>query len=101
MKGAVRQPRGGRDRVQNALERQAWTEEFTLLATADREQPLDAAGLERLGAAAYLIGRDDASTEALTRAHHAYDQAGDAEASARCAFWLGFRLYMQGEQARG
>lgn len=101
MKGAIRQPRGGRDRVQNALERQAWTEEFMLLTAADREQPLDAAGLERLGAAAYLIGRDDASTEALTRAHHAYDQTGDAEAAARCAFWVGFRLFVQGEQARG
>lgn len=101
MKGATRQPRGGRDQVQNALERRAWTEEFMRLVTADRERPLDAAGLERLGAAAYLIGRDDDSTEALTRAHHAYHEAGDAEAAARCAFWVGFRLLVQGEQSRG
>jgi DNA-binding CsgD family transcriptional regulator len=101
VKGAVRQRRGNRDRVQDALQRQAWTEEFMRLATADREQPLDAAGLERLGAAAYLIGRDEASTEALTRAHHAYHETGDAEAAARCAFWVGFRLLVNGEQARG
>ncbi|HSQ31121.1 MAG TPA: response regulator transcription factor [Gemmatimonadaceae bacterium] len=71
------------------------------LAATDREQPLDAPGLERLGAAAYLIGRDDDSTEALTRAHHAYHEAGDAEAAARCAFWVGFRLFTHGEQSRG
>lgn len=92
---------GVREHDESASERRAWKEEFTRLATQDHEAPLDAPGLERLGAAAFLIGRDEDSSEALTRAHHAYLESGDAESAARCAFWVGFRLLTKNEQARG
>ena len=79
----------------------AWREAFSRLTSESRQRALAATELEELGSAAFLIGRDEDSAESLTRAHHAYLEAGDAEPAARCAFWVGFRLLMKGEQARG
>ena len=73
-----------------AFARHAWLDAFTTLSAADGHSPLDAPDLERLAMAAYLLGRDSESAEAMIRAHHAFLAGGDAIRAARCAFWLGF-----------
>lgn len=57
--------------------------------------------LERLAMAAYLLGRDDDSTDLCERAHHELLSRGDAERAARCAFWLAVGLLDRGEIAPG
>ncbi|MGH8543805.1 MAG: helix-turn-helix transcriptional regulator [Gammaproteobacteria bacterium] len=50
--------------------------------------------------AAYLIGRDDEYLSALERAHHARLNADESLRAIRCAFWLGFRLFLRREAGR-
>ena len=40
---------------------QAWADAFDRLSAADRETPLEPGDLERLAAAAFLVGREDES----------------------------------------
>jgi ATP/maltotriose-dependent transcriptional regulator MalT len=86
-------------RGRTAYERRSWTEAFTQFAAADAADELDGSDLERLALAAYLTGRDAECDRAWDRAHHAYLRAGEAEAAARCAFWLAFGLLLRGEIA--
>jgi ATP/maltotriose-dependent transcriptional regulator MalT len=85
------------DRGRRAYDRRAWKDAHELLALADREIALSAADLERLATAALLIGRERESARALERAHRAYRDAGDRPSAARCAFWIGFFLFVRGE----
>jgi hypothetical protein len=80
------------DRGRDAFERGAWGDACAQLFAADAEVPLDLEDLERLAVAAYLVGRDEDSVEAWTRAHHECAGRGDAARAARCAFWLAFCL---------
>jgi DNA-binding CsgD family transcriptional regulator len=91
---------GSLDRARAVFERQAWGEAHAQLSAADREAALAPEDLERLAIAAHLLGRDAESTEAWTRAHHAFLGQGAAPGAARCAFWLGFTSLIQGESAR-
>lgn len=91
---------GTLDRGREAFRRQEWGEAISALHAADREAPLDLDDLERLAVALYLVGRDDDSAEAMTRAHHGHQRAGDVARAARCAFWLGFALDITGGQAQ-
>ncbi len=50
--------------------------------------------------AAYLLGRDDDSTDLWARAHHRCVRSGDAPGAGRCGFWLAFHLLLWGEVAR-
>ena len=50
--------------------RQAWGDAYAQLSAADQEAPLELDDLERLAVAAYLVGRDEESTEIWARAHH-------------------------------
>jgi DNA-binding CsgD family transcriptional regulator len=86
-------------RGRESFDRHAWTDAFTFLSDADQQSPLDPEDLERLGFAAYLIGRDAESTAALSRAHQDCLGAGNVEYAIRCAFWLGFGLANRGEFA--
>jgi len=81
----------------------AWTDAYGAFARAEEAAPLAAPDLELLATAAYLVGRDAEYRKALERAHLAYLEAGCSLASARCAFWLGFRQWFRGEagQASG
>jgi DNA-binding NarL/FixJ family response regulator len=88
------------DRGQDAFERQEWGEAYAELRAAEAEGALAPEDLERLGAAAYLTGRDDESEEFWNRAHQGALQAEDAAHAARCAFWLAFTLFFRGEAAR-
>jgi DNA-binding CsgD family transcriptional regulator len=80
---------------------QAWADAHAQLSAADRVQPLDPEDLERLATAAYLAGRDDDGADAGTRAHHEFVRRGEVARAVRCAFWLGFSLIEQGDEARG
>jgi DNA-binding CsgD family transcriptional regulator len=71
----------------NAFERQAWAEAYTALAEADRVEPLDAEDLDRLATAAGLIGLDDASAAARTRAFQRFLDRGDSRRAAASAMW--------------
>ena len=71
------------------------------LSAADGADPLGPDDLERLATAAYLIGRDDSGADVGARAHHEFLRRGQVERAVRCAFWMGFSLIEQGDEARG
>jgi DNA-binding CsgD family transcriptional regulator len=79
-------------RGRTAFDRQAWADAYTALADADRVSPLDADDLDRLATAAHLIGLDEASASARTRAFQAHLQAGDRVRAAGSAIWRVFLL---------
>ncbi len=89
------------DQGRAAFEGRSWADAYARLSDADAESALEAVDLERLAAAAYLIGRDDESGVAWQRAHRAHLAAGDPEGAARCAFWVAFRALIAGELERG
>jgi ATP/maltotriose-dependent transcriptional regulator MalT len=89
------------DRGRESFGRRAWGDAFLQLSAADDDSQLEVEDLERLAAAAYLVGRVDDSVNAWARAHHGCVHAGDDARAARCAFWLAFVLLNQGELARG
>lgn len=84
-----------------AFERWAWRDAYEQLAAADRQGALDAADLDRLGTAAYLIGELDDAATAWERAHREYVAGGEIARGVRCATWLGLALLQHGEHARG
>jgi DNA-binding NarL/FixJ family response regulator len=88
------------DRGRESFERRAWADAFERLSAADRQAPLAPEDLERLAAAAYLVGRDADCDEVLVRAHQEWLRLGGVERAARCAFWLAFGLLNRGEWAR-
>jgi DNA-binding CsgD family transcriptional regulator len=83
-----------------AFRQHDWTNACTALSAADHIQPLEIDDLARLAVAAYLIGRDEESSEAWTRAHGECIRLGDVPRAARCAFWLVLALFGRGEVAR-
>jgi DNA-binding NarL/FixJ family response regulator len=80
-----------------AYARRAWGDAFGALSRSDRAAPLEAADLERLATAAYMLGREEDYLAALERAHGAYLAAGEAPPAARCAIWIGVMLALRGE----
>ncbi len=89
------------ERGRAAFTRRAWGEAYDQLSAADGEATLGLEDLEHLAVAAYLVGRDDDSTEVWERAHLACLHVGNSTRAARCAFWLAFGLINRGEVARG
>src|SRR5215211_8988918 len=89
------------DRGRSAFATQAWSDAVAALTEADRAAPLGPDDLERLATAAYLTGRDAASAEAWTRAHHQLLARDEPRRAARCAIWVGFGLVLRGETVRG
>jgi DNA-binding NarL/FixJ family response regulator len=87
--------------VRAAYQRRAWTEAYQALSALDAESMLGAADLDRLGTAAYLIGRAEAAADGWERAHRSYLDSGAVAEAVRCAFWLGLTLMLGGEHARG
>jgi DNA-binding CsgD family transcriptional regulator len=77
----------------------SWTDTYTRLANEDKENPLDPDDLEVLATAAYLIGRDTRSIEALTRSYQGALDLNEIDRAVRCAFWLGMQLMNRGERA--
>ena len=80
--------------------RQAWGDAYAQLSAEDRKSPLAPDDLERLGTAAYLLGKDEECFGLGERGYHEWLRRGDEVGAARCAFWLGFGLMNRGETAR-
>ena len=89
------------DKGREAFVRQAWGDAFGHFSAANDDARLQPEDLERLAAAAYLVGRVDVSLDAWTQAHHAYVHASDIPRAARCAFWLAFVLLNKGDVVHG
>ncbi|MFD6971557.1 LuxR C-terminal-related transcriptional regulator [Streptomyces sp. NPDC059949] len=94
------EPAAAQRSAEAALSRHAWGDVFAILSEADRQHPLGPEDLERLALAAHLTGRDPASDDLWTRAHHAWLTRGDVPRAVRCVFWLGLDLVLAGEWAR-
>jgi tetratricopeptide (TPR) repeat protein len=89
------------DQGRDAFDRQAWGRAYEHLSSAARDEPLGVEDLERLASAAYLVGRNDESSEVWARAHLECARIGEVARAARCAFWLAFALLNSGELAQG
>jgi DNA-binding CsgD family transcriptional regulator/tetratricopeptide (TPR) repeat protein len=88
------------ERGRDSYAREAWTDAYESLSTADRSSPLGADDLERLSTAAYMIGRETDYFDLLERAHRAYLD-GELELDAlRCALWIGVTLANRGDMGR-
>ncbi len=85
------------ERGRASYARGAWRQCFDSLSAAGPLAPED---LERLGTAAYMLGRDEDYVAALERAHHAYLDSGVALRAIRCAFWIGMNLVLRREVGR-
>ena len=79
----------------------AWADAHAQLSAADAESPLAPHDLELLARAAYLVGRETESVDALARAYSEMIDRGDAPGAARCAFLAAFQLLSRGERAQG
>lgn len=84
-----------------SFRKQAWGDAFFQLSSADRELLLEPEDIVLLAQAAFLTGREAEGCDTLSRAHQVFLSAGDVQAAARCAFWLGFTLLIGGEPAKG
>ncbi|MGH2740364.1 MAG: adenylate/guanylate cyclase domain-containing protein [Actinomycetota bacterium] len=73
-----------------ASERHAWREALELLEEADRSGGLGSDELERLGEAAWWLGRLAVSIDARERAFATYRQAGDSQSAGRVAIELAY-----------
>jgi DNA-binding CsgD family transcriptional regulator len=84
-----------------AYQRHAWAEAYAALSSADQtSETLKPDDLERLAISSYLVGRDDVSADAWTRAHQACLRERDVRRAARASFWLALDLVTRGELAQ-
>jgi tetratricopeptide (TPR) repeat protein len=90
---------GRRAHGRAAVQELAWAEAFTQLSAAPMAE-MTADDMEQLATAAYLVGGLEECWQALQRAHQAYLDDGAVRPAARCLFWLGFTLFLQGEFAQ-
>jgi DNA-binding CsgD family transcriptional regulator/tetratricopeptide (TPR) repeat protein len=77
----------------------SWGDAYEQLAKADGVTVLELDDLERLALAAYLTGRDEASTLAWTRAQQLASRSDDGRRAARNAVLVGAALMFRGETA--
>ena len=83
-----------------AIRLRRWTQAFEQLSLARGAADLEPEDLDRLGTAAFLIGRNDDSIDALNRAHHGYLQLGQPDRAARTAWKAGFQFMNRGDVAQ-
>jgi DNA-binding NarL/FixJ family response regulator len=76
-----------------------WIDARAQLSAADVQASLAIDDVERLAAAAYLVGADTDCEAAWTRAHHDCLRQGDPPRAARNALWLALALILRGELA--
>jgi len=88
------------DRAREAFARKKWKRAYELMSSADRESALEPADLERLAAAAWLVGEDACATDLWVRAHHHLVEQGEVERAARLGCWLSLQMLLAGEMAR-
>ncbi|MCU9849256.1 LuxR C-terminal-related transcriptional regulator [Defluviimonas sp. WL0024] len=78
-----------------------WAEAHARLSTADGLERLKAADIERLGNAAYLVGRDEEAVRVWTRAHNFYVDDADVGHAVRVGFLLSLTSLLRGEMSQG
>src|SRR5687768_9228119 len=88
------------ERGRQAFAHHVWRDAFEQLSAADQAAALEPEDLDRLAAAAYLVGEEVASAGLWTRAYHEFLDRGEVEQSARCGFWLSLTLLLRGEAAQ-
>jgi ATP/maltotriose-dependent transcriptional regulator MalT len=88
---------GALERGRDAYATRAWGDAYALLLRADELDALAPPDLGLLATAAYMLGRDEEWVAAHERAHHLHLDAGEVEAAARSAFWIGMSLALRGE----
>jgi class 3 adenylate cyclase len=93
--GQIATVEDGRD----AFERHAWRSAFESLREADAGAPLEAADLERLGEAAWWLGRLDDLISAFERAYASYQAQGRRRDAARTALRLSAEVGHKQEHA--
>jgi len=84
---------GALARGRDAFARESWSETYQALMAADSAAPLEPEDLERLAAAANLVGEEATCIDALTRAHHGFLERADPIAAARNAVRLAFTMF--------
>jgi ATP/maltotriose-dependent transcriptional regulator MalT len=90
--------------AREAFARQAWKAAYARLrASDDARAQLGVEDIERLAVSAYMVGKNEASTDAWARAHSEWLRLRQVRRAARCTFWLVLDLITRGEraQARG
>jgi DNA-binding CsgD family transcriptional regulator len=80
-----------------AFARAAWTETFDLLSAASHQ--LSGDDLERLGVAAYMIGRESVVIDAFERAFKLHVGTNEFARAVRCGFWLVILLSLRGRMS--
>ena len=88
------------ERGREAFQRKAWRDVYAFLSAAAQEAPVGIEDLERLGEAAYLLGRVTDAVAIQERAHREALAGGDRCRAARHAFWLGLGHLDRGEPAQ-
>jgi len=88
------------ERARAAYESGEWLATFDALAALDQSD-LAPADLERLGTAAYLVGRMDTCVHALQRAYQVQLAGGETMGAVRSALSLGMALNTTGQNAMG
>ena len=87
------------ERGRECFRQREWEDAYNQFSGLTDQSLLEPQDLERLAVAAQLTGKDEAGSDAWTRAHNAYLSVGDPAGAARCAFWLAFLLLLKGELA--
>ena len=88
------------DQGREAFAARQWRTAYAQLSAADAECPLEPADLERLAAAAYLVGEDERAVALWTRAHQGSIERGDLERAAYWGYRLAFIQLLAGEPAQ-
>jgi len=83
---------GTLEEARAAFDRGAWAQAVAGFAGADGQTPLEPDDLDRLSTAAFLVGDEDTSIHARTRAHAGFLEREQHVEAARSAFWLAFDL---------
>lgn len=89
------------ERGRAAYLQQSWAEAYTVLSSADSENPLGGEDLELLAKAAYLIGKESNCIDIWTKAHQKFLDQKNMKRAAHSAFWLGMILSNKGDHAQG
>jgi DNA-binding CsgD family transcriptional regulator len=81
-----------------AFAERKWKAAFEHLSKA--RSSLEPAELERLGHAAYLIGKQEQAAASWTLAHNRFVERGETPRAARPGFWLSLTLLLDGKVAQ-
>ena len=81
------------------LREQEWNAAFSKLTAPEVAPLLGPVDLEGVAKVAYLLGNEAEGSQFYRRAHEEFLKAGQTQAAARCAFWLGFMSLINGELA--